>query len=287
MKKAFTLIELLVVIAIIAILAAILFPVFAQAKEAAKKIACLSNEKQLTLGVLMYQNDYDDNYPIGNAAWLDGFQGDWEAQEWASATVPYIKSVGIFGCPDDSLGGKVDPSNSWQGIQISYAANGLQVPWVPSGNAYCKGLMCQSGDVVNAGSVNQPSAVIMLAESHDDQLKAANWQENYSAGFGGIFTGVGFDLQFQLPNQCGTLYGGTSCGTFPLGIDGAVSVHGGNQSNFSFADGHVKSLNPVVTVPDNTSPATVSGSVWYTPFGQYNTGATNSKLASMWEADHV
>ena len=61
-KKAFTLIELLVVIAIIAILAAILFPVFAQAKEAAKKTACLSNEKQLALGILMYNNDSDDTF---------------------------------------------------------------------------------------------------------------------------------------------------------------------------------------------------------------------------------
>jgi len=63
LKRAFTLIELLVVIAIIAILAAILFPVFAQAKLAAKKAASLSNQKQLGLGILMYANDYDDLYP--------------------------------------------------------------------------------------------------------------------------------------------------------------------------------------------------------------------------------
>src|ERR1700678_741246 len=60
--KAFTLIELLVVIAIIAILAAILFPVFAQAKEAAKKISCVSNCKQVVLAELIYQNDYDDTF---------------------------------------------------------------------------------------------------------------------------------------------------------------------------------------------------------------------------------
>jgi len=63
MKRAFTLIELLVVIAIIAILAAILFPVFAQAKEAAKKTTCLSNTKQMALGIYMYSNDNDDVYP--------------------------------------------------------------------------------------------------------------------------------------------------------------------------------------------------------------------------------
>src|SRR5882724_3775291 len=69
-RRAFTLIELLVVIAIIAILAAILFPVFAQAKEAAKKTACLSNTKQIALGLQMYMNDNDDSYP-GALPWID------------------------------------------------------------------------------------------------------------------------------------------------------------------------------------------------------------------------
>src|SRR4051812_31157002 len=65
-RKAFTLIELLVVIAIIAILAAILFPVFAQAKLAAKKTQSLSNSKQINLGIQMYMNDQDDRYPTGS-----------------------------------------------------------------------------------------------------------------------------------------------------------------------------------------------------------------------------
>jgi prepilin-type N-terminal cleavage/methylation domain-containing protein len=90
-KKAFTLIELLVVIAIIAILAAILFPVFAQAKLAAKKTSSLSNIKQLDLGLIMYTNDYDDTYG-------DSMQGSGNASNtpvfdnWATDTYPYIKS---------------------------------------------------------------------------------------------------------------------------------------------------------------------------------------------------
>jgi prepilin-type N-terminal cleavage/methylation domain-containing protein len=93
-KKGFTLIELLVVIAIIAILAAILFPVFAQAKAAAKKTADLSNLKQQMLGALMYSNDADDFLPT--AIWQEDYV-------FASKLQPYIKSRGIFRNPSTSL----------------------------------------------------------------------------------------------------------------------------------------------------------------------------------------
>ena len=91
-RKAFTLIELLVVIAIIAILAAILFPVFAQAKAAAKRTADLSNNKQLDLGLIMYSGDYDDNpAPMMQGAW------DWPRYQlilWKDAILPYVKNGG-------------------------------------------------------------------------------------------------------------------------------------------------------------------------------------------------
>ena len=99
MKKAFTLIELLVVIAIIAILAAILFPVFAQAKAAAKKTSDLSNIKQLSLGILMYSGDNDDVLPSAyfhrafNPA-LGGTAGGYE--HWSGLTYPYVKNWEIF-----------------------------------------------------------------------------------------------------------------------------------------------------------------------------------------------
>src|SRR5580693_5132969 len=114
--RGFTLIELLVVIAIIAILAAILFPVFAQAKEAAKKTACLSNTKQIALGVYMYTGDYDDTYP--QTSWeqdtlaqqtVQGFAGTYNPQNpngtyqvhWTYNIQPYIKNWNIFVCPSD------------------------------------------------------------------------------------------------------------------------------------------------------------------------------------------
>jgi len=87
MKKAFTLIELLVVIAILAILAAILFPVFAQAKMAAKKTADLSNLKQIGLGIMMYTNDYDDFLPRGGH---QDAAGNWFT--WREEIEPYIKN---------------------------------------------------------------------------------------------------------------------------------------------------------------------------------------------------
>jgi len=95
MRRAFTLIELLVVIAIIAILAAILFPVFAQAKAAAKKSTCVSNTKQLGLGIIMYVGDYDDVY-------MQRYFGTNTAgvPHWADLVQPYVKNRNITNCPD-------------------------------------------------------------------------------------------------------------------------------------------------------------------------------------------
>ncbi len=125
-SQGFTLIELLVVIAIIAILAAILFPVFAQAKEAAKKTSCLSNQKQIGLGVIMYAGDYDDTLVCGTQQQGTAFTFTY----FEGLLQPYIKSVDVWKCPSSTtttalprsigLSGKaaVDIGTFWPNNQI-------------------------------------------------------------------------------------------------------------------------------------------------------------------------
>jgi len=111
MKRGFTLIELLVVIAIIAILAAILFPVFARAREKARQTSCLNNMKELGLGMLMYSQDYDETFPgmgNGTSTTVPVIPGSNFCQHptsllyyfsWAGVIYPYVKNVQIYLCP--------------------------------------------------------------------------------------------------------------------------------------------------------------------------------------------
>ncbi len=95
-KSGFTLIELLVVIAIIAILAAILFPVFGRARENARRSSCQSNLKQLGLGMMQYTQDYDEYLPCGTQGTSASMGGGWSGQIF-----PYVKSAQIFACPNE------------------------------------------------------------------------------------------------------------------------------------------------------------------------------------------
>ncbi len=113
--RAFTLIELLVVIAIIAILAAILFPVFARARENARRASCQSNLKQIMLGYMQYTQDYDEKVP---AAY-------YYTTGWYNTMYPYIKSTQIYKCPSDSSEVVAVNSNLLMpnGYRVSYAYN--------------------------------------------------------------------------------------------------------------------------------------------------------------------
>jgi prepilin-type N-terminal cleavage/methylation domain-containing protein/prepilin-type processing-associated H-X9-DG protein len=113
-RRAFTLIELLVVIAIIAILAAILFPVFGRARENARRTSCLSNMKQAGLAFMQYTQDYDDRYPIEQVNLNNGPS----PMGWADAIQPYLKSTQIFQCPSEKTEGDPNPLANGTGIYV-------------------------------------------------------------------------------------------------------------------------------------------------------------------------
>jgi len=114
-SSAFTLIELLVVIAIIAILAAILFPVFAQAREKARTTACLSNIKQIGTGIMMYTQDYDETYPLYRLDGGTGLAGS--PYGWADAIQPYVKNEQVLQCSSDSTPA---PTGTPKPVQVGY-----------------------------------------------------------------------------------------------------------------------------------------------------------------------
>jgi prepilin-type N-terminal cleavage/methylation domain-containing protein len=179
LRSGFTLIELLVVIAIIAILAAILFPVFAQAREQARKTACLSNLKQIGLACNMYVQDYDETFPF---AW--GTTGP-----WCYALNPYVKSAGIsassnfpdnaasvWHCPTDAL---LPPPGSK--IFISYSSNPLVMgggfdPAVYTWNTYGYRV------ARTLASIDSPSQVVFAGEMVPG-YNASGLPSNYETDF--------------------------------------------------------------------------------------------------------
>ena len=126
-RLGFTLIELLVVIAIIAILAAILFPVFARAREKARQSSCLSNVKQLCLAELSYQQDYDErtssvtNWPVNTSS------AGYGKCTWINMLMPYVKNEQVFECPSSTLGYRLvtttTAGGTFQWAYGSYGAN--------------------------------------------------------------------------------------------------------------------------------------------------------------------
>ena len=169
-RIGFTLIELLVVIAIIAILAAILFPVFAKAREKARQISCLSNLKQLGLGYMQYYQDNDERFPNGTAT-----SGPWSSAGigWAGQIYPYVKSTGVYSCPDDST--SVTAGRN----RISYAVNAQL-----SENAVTLAGAGQPASTTLFGEVSGIQGQTFPEDPTIANLSPADYGDNLIAGWG-------------------------------------------------------------------------------------------------------
>ena len=182
-RKGFTLIELLVVIAIIAILAAILFPVFAKAREKARQTACLSNIKQLGLGMTMYMTDYDDTYPnvdnradaVGSGAYTND---DLYNRGWANHLNTYVKSTPMFKCPSAANGNK-------PGVACDYTYNyflGADNSMQGINNNYYTLLNCAGNywgqAPISESKVDQPAVVAAFWENYQSDVTGADTQNN-------------------------------------------------------------------------------------------------------------
>ena len=283
-QKAFTLIELLVVIAIIAILAAILFPVFAQAKAAAKKIASVSNAKEIDLSILMYSGDSDDILPP-DTSWNTGsdplcFGGAPNCfSTWAWLTAPYIKSSqiladpqvgGIAAYPFGSTNDEALTATAWPDYGYNYT---FLDPW---GTGY--------QHPVSDTSIERPADTVMLAaQGANTELQAPAptiWGFNFTASADEPLLSETVEAPgcYYITENCAG--GWTTAGfskqatTLAAGKDtGGVSVRAGNQAVVTWLDGHTSALSPgalavgttwspTLTTPEQLLPNWAQVNLW-------------------------
>ena len=223
-RKAFTLIELLVVIAIIAILAAILFPVFAKAREAARKSSCASNLNQIVKAALMYSQDYDE---LVVPSWLNysppGIGG---SVYWQGLILPYTKNYQIYKCPSHQLAAEPIPANPQY---TSYAHQHNNLGW---------------GGSVSLAAINSPSETIYFSDVGTHVSWAAFNQnpdrEDFTLGGGGANYSRRYDQQAHDATTVANRHTGTC--------------------NIAFVDGHVKAWKASrVAQPYYSDPSTRGG----------------------------
>lgn len=254
LASAFTLIELLVVIAIIAILAAILFPVFAQAREKARQISCLSNDKQLGLAFMQYVQDNDEDFPAnsfggplglpvvnpGNAGAGKGNAFNQNGEGWSTAIYPYVKSNGLYKCTDDStaVSGSFSPVSYFLNSNIASGGTGVsdaQFNAVASTVVVgeCTGVQSILGTVTTPAVAHTDAVGDGFDAIYDNGGIGGVDANNPKYATGQLGSGAGVQPQ-QIPLQ----------GAPTAGPSVANAQHAGNGANYLLADGHAKFLKP-------------------------------------------
>lgn len=212
-SRGFTLIELLVVIAIIAILAAILFPVFARARENARRTACQSNLKQIGLGIMQYTQDYDEKLPLRR---YDGPMSQ-VVFSWRRQTFPYTKSAQVFSCPSNTTNTMLNDDS----VSANMKAAGL-----PAGSPQFRRSYALNATNVNVGGTSpseQTTAQSLAAIAATSQTVLVSESKNCCA-----------EIRFH---------------DTPAFFSNPNAVFTGHlqTANFLFADGHVKAMKPMAT----------------------------------------
>jgi prepilin-type N-terminal cleavage/methylation domain-containing protein/prepilin-type processing-associated H-X9-DG protein len=249
-RRGFTLIELLVVIAIIAILAAILFPVFAQARSKARQASGTSNAKQVSLSILMYVQDYDEQFP--RAGWEcqgsaddpsipPGMENACGATSWPNVTAPYHKNAGVFTSPGDAS--HADSIGDAPDGRVSLLINDLLSHTMGTTNGYSdifnKQTHFSSG--LSLAAVNSAADCVLLAEGHCGWDKVGGG--NSAAARGPDFTGSAnihnrWHREQTISGAQTFLLAGKSYSDWGQRTTGAPFYNGGGI--VAFTDGHVK-----------------------------------------------